>query len=68
MRSLMPKGRRWAKQLGQLINASNQTPTPRSIILQEAMATSAAKAAPPPALRPQQVEETSTVYAVFAIQ
>jgi uncharacterized protein YggE len=58
-------------QLGLLIYASNQTPTPRSIVLQEAMATAQAKAAPPPAplaLRPQQVEETATVYAVFAIQ
>lgn len=59
-------------QLGPLIYASNQTPTPRSIIVQEAMATAQAKAAPPPpaplAIRPQQVEETATVYAVFAIQ
>ncbi|MFP5227431.1 MAG: SIMPL domain-containing protein [Acidobacteriota bacterium] len=55
--------------LGSLIYASNQAPMapgrPR------VMNFMAAKAAPPPAplaIRPQQVEESATVYAVFAIE
>ena len=58
-------------QLGPLIYASNQTPMPRFAMLNTESASLAAKAAPPPAplaIRPQQVEETATVYAVFAIQ
>lgn len=58
--------------LGALIYASNQTPVQR--LLYTSNATLSAQQivpAPPPAplaIRPQQVEETATVYAVFAIE
>jgi uncharacterized protein YggE len=58
--------------LGALIYASNQTPMTR--LLETSSATISAQQivpAPPPAplaIRPQQVEESATVYAVFAIE
>ncbi|HEX4068277.1 MAG TPA: SIMPL domain-containing protein [Acidobacteriaceae bacterium] len=58
-------------QLGELIYASNQTAAPRPLVFKEAMVAGRAAPAPPPqplAIRPQQVEEMATVYAVFAIQ
>jgi hypothetical protein len=58
-------------QLGELIYASNQTPAPRPIVFKEAMAGRGAAPAPPVAplaIRPQQVEESATVYAVFAVE
>jgi hypothetical protein len=58
--------------LGALIYASNQTPVQRFVALNTAEATvGGAVPAPPPqplAIRPQQVEESATVYAVFAIE
>jgi uncharacterized protein len=59
--------------LGSLIYASNQaplTPIQRVLYSSETLATVSAEAAPPPPLviRPQQVEESATVYAVFAIE
>jgi hypothetical protein len=59
--------------LGALIYASNQTPVSRFFngVLNTESASIAAKPAPPPpplAIRPQQVEESATVYAVFAIE
>lgn len=57
-------------QLGPLIYASNQTPMPR--VFMNAMASMEPRPEPPVAqklaIRPQQVGETATVYAVFAIQ
>jgi hypothetical protein len=58
-------------QLGPLLYASNQTPAPRPLVFKEAMAAGGAVPAPPIAplaIRPQQVEENATVYAVFAVQ
>jgi len=60
-------------QLGALIYASNQTPMQRFVgTSNETIEVQAlAKPAPPPpplAIRPQQVEESATVYAVFAIE
>ncbi|MGD0368204.1 MAG: SIMPL domain-containing protein, partial [Acidobacteriaceae bacterium] len=58
--------------LGALIYASNQTPMTR--LLETSNATISAQqivSAPPPtplAIRAQQVEESATVYAVFAIE
>ena len=58
--------------LGALIYASNQTPVQRLIAnaAMESILVSAAPAPPvqPLAIRPQQVEESATVYAVFAIE
>ena len=59
--------------LGALIYASNQTPVQRFLATAnaEAVMVSAAPGPPPVqplAIRPQQVEETATVYAVFAIE
>jgi uncharacterized protein YggE len=57
--------------LGALIYASNQTPMTRFVGLNTAEATvgNVVPAPPPPlAIRPQQVEESATVYAVFAIE
>ncbi len=59
--------------LGPLIYASNQTPVQRFISSVNAEMAGSVGAPPPPApvplaIRPQQVEETATVYAVFAIQ
>lgn len=58
--------------LGPLVYASNQTPMPRFVpMVAGALSSGGAIPAPPPAplaIRPQQVEETATVYAVFAIQ
>lgn len=58
--------------LGALIYASNQTPAQRFVGMAAAESVEVqAKPAPPLpplALRPQQVEETATVYAVFAIE
>jgi uncharacterized protein len=58
--------------LGALIYASNQTPVQRFVAMASAQAVVSAEkaAAPPPplAIRPQQVEESATVYAVFAIE
>lgn len=59
--------------LGSLIYASNQEPlTPIRRLLQTSSATISVQAvsAPPPPLviHPQQVEESATVYAVFAIE
>ncbi|HEX4310302.1 MAG TPA: SIMPL domain-containing protein [Acidobacteriaceae bacterium] len=61
-------------RLGQLIYASNQTPVNRffSGILNTESASIASRpfppSPPPLAIRPQQVEESATVYAVFAIE
>lgn len=60
--------------LGALIYASNQTPINRllrTLYTSEAEVSSGRPAPPPPAplaIRPQQVEESATVYAVFAIE
>jgi hypothetical protein len=58
--------------LGALIYASNQTPVSRFYgNLNTESASVASRPAPPPpplAIRPQQVEESATVYAVFAIE
>lgn len=59
--------------LGALIYASNQTPVQRFVntVNTEMASTIMTKPAPPPpplAIRPQQVEESATVYAVFAIE
>jgi uncharacterized protein len=58
--------------LGALIYASNQTPIQRFVAMASAQSVVVSgKAAPPPsplAIRPQQVEESATVYAVFAIE
>jgi uncharacterized protein YggE len=59
--------------LGALIYASNQTPMQRFVGTSNATvaAEAVARPAPPPpplAIRPQQVEESATVYAVFAIE
>lgn len=57
--------------LGSLIYASNQTPFQRlsSLVTVNSEAISAVPPPPPPlAIKPQQVEESATVYAVFAIQ
>lgn len=60
--------------LGTLIYASNQTPVQRfARVLNTESAAIASRPAPPPqpaplAIRPQQVEESATVYAVFAIE
>ncbi|MFY9747437.1 MAG: SIMPL domain-containing protein [Acidobacteriaceae bacterium] len=58
--------------LGALIYASNQTPVQRFLATEssaETVMVSATPAPPPPlAIRPQQVEESATVYAVFAIE
>ncbi len=59
-------------QLGELIYASNQVPMPR-FAPQAMMAAKAGGAVPGPpvaplAIRPQEVEESATVYAVFAVQ
>jgi uncharacterized protein YggE len=58
--------------LGALMYASNQTPISRLLsTVNTSMASLAStRSAPPPplAIRPQQVEETATVYAVFAIE
>jgi uncharacterized protein len=58
--------------LGALIYASNQTPVQRFVagVNSEAVMVSAPPAPPTPPLtiRPQQVEESATVYAVFAIE
>lgn len=60
-------------RLGSLIYASNQTPMQRFVSTMNAEVVSTIGPPPPPAsvplaVRPQQVEETATVYAVFAIQ
>lgn len=61
--------------LGSLIYAGNQTPMSRFYngVLNTESASLASKPVPPPppaplAIRPQQIEETATVYAVFAIE
>jgi hypothetical protein len=56
--------------LGPLIYASNQAPASPVVPRVFAFAGSAKEAAPAPplAIRPQQVEESATVYAVFAIE
>jgi uncharacterized protein len=59
--------------LGPLVYASNQTPVQRFVNTVNAeMLSSISRPAPPPpaplAIRPQQVEESATVYAVFAIE
>jgi uncharacterized protein len=58
--------------LGALVYASNQeplTPIRRAMAMSaEAVSVQAAPAAVPLAIRPQQVEESATVYAVFAIE
>jgi uncharacterized protein YggE len=57
--------------LGALVYASNQAPlTPIQRVLYTSEAMVSVKAAPPPPLviRPQEVEESATVYAVFAIE
>lgn len=57
--------------LGALVYASNQAPlTPFQRVLYTSEAKVSVNAAPPPPLviRPQQVEESATVYAVFAIE
>lgn len=58
--------------LGALVYASNQaplTPIQRVLYTSEAMVSVSATPAPPPlVIRPQQVEESATVYAVFAIE
>jgi len=60
--------------LGTLIYASNQTPVSRfyGATLNTESASVVSRSAPPPppplAIRPQQVEESATVYAVFAIE
>lgn len=58
--------------LGALIYASNQTPMQRLIAMAsvQSVIVSENPAPPPPplAIRPQQVEESATVYAVFAIE
>ena len=59
--------------LGALVYASNQTPAQRFVTTNstlETVSVSAMPAPPPPplAIRPQQVEESATVYAVFAIE
>ncbi|MGC2297313.1 MAG: SIMPL domain-containing protein [Acidobacteriaceae bacterium] len=58
--------------LGQLIYASNQAPmSPIQRLISSASLASAASVASAPsplAIRPQQVEESATVYAVFAIE
>jgi len=59
--------------LGPLIYASNQTPVQRMFNTMSSEAASRIGAPPPPApvplaIRPQEVEETATVYAVFAIE
>jgi uncharacterized protein len=60
-------------QLGALIYASNQTPVQRFFATsnETVSAEAVAQPAPPPpplAIRPQQVEESATVYAVFSIE
>lgn len=62
-------------KLGALIYASNQTPVSRFFggVLNTETASLSSRLAPPPppiplAIRPQQVEESATVYAVFAIE
>jgi uncharacterized protein YggE len=57
--------------LGPLIYASNEAPQQPTPPRMYSLRSAEAKAAPPPAplaIRPQQVEESATVYAVFAIQ
>lgn len=58
--------------LGALIYASNQTPVQRFISTEAMQTVTVSAPAPPPpqplAIRPQQVEESATVYAVFAIE
>jgi hypothetical protein len=59
--------------LGALIYASNQTPMTRfsATLNTESVSIGGAVPAPPPpplAIRPQQVEESATVYAVFSIE
>lgn len=61
--------------LGTLIYASNQTPVSRffSGVLNTESASISSRPVPPPppaplAIRPQQIEESATVYAVFAIE
>lgn len=56
--------------LGPLIYASNQAPQQPAPRVFSMMAARSAPAPPPPplAIRPQQVEESATVYAVFAIE
>jgi len=60
--------------LGALVYASNQTPMDKFFrtLNTESAELAAAKPVPPPpvplAIRPQQVEESATVYAVFAIE
>jgi hypothetical protein len=59
--------------LGALIYASNQTPMQRFVNTENAeMVSTVAVPGPPPpvplAIRPQQVEESATVYAVFSIE
>jgi uncharacterized protein len=60
--------------LGALIYASNQTPINRMLrtLYTEEAGVAASRPVPPPpaplAVRPQQVEESATVYAVFAIE
>jgi uncharacterized protein YggE len=58
--------------LGALIYASNQTPIQRFVAMASAQSVivseNPAQPPPPLAIRPQQVEESATVYAVFAIE
>jgi uncharacterized protein YggE len=57
--------------LGALVYASNQAPAQPTPPRVYSFVGAAAKAAPPPsplAIRPQQIEESATVYAVFAIE
>ena len=56
--------------LGTLLYASNQTPAPPVVPLAMMEAKAAPRPAPvrPLAIRPQQIEESATVYAVFAIE
>lgn len=57
--------------LGPLIYASNQSPMPRPVMLMSKAATAGQAASAPPsplAIRPQQIEESATVYAVFSVE
>lgn len=58
-------------QLGPLIYASNQAPEQRFVplaVMKAEAAPPVARAAKPLAIRPQQVQESATVYAVFSIE
>ena len=57
-------------KLAGLIYASNQAPESpvRPIMMMKAMAGPAAQSVAPLAINPRQIEESATVYAVFAIE